>query len=74
MLGSGPVGRSHVRGMLFPSGQLLESREPEVEDADPAIGAKHRIVRLEVAMDDAARVGDCQRAASLTEHTDDLSP
>ncbi len=48
--------------------------EAEVEDADAAVVADHRVARLEVAVDEAGGVRGGQAAAGLDEHGDDVEP
>jgi hypothetical protein len=46
--------------------------QPEVEDADPPVGAEDRVVGLEVAMDEPGAVGGGQTVGGLAIVADEL--
>ena len=61
-----------VRG---PPGLLVQhARQTEVHHADPAILADEDVVRLEVAMGDAGRMGRLEAATGRDEPAEDLAP
>ena len=48
--------------------------QAEVEHAEAPVGADHRVVGLEVAVDEASRVGGLEPGSGLAEHRQDLPP
>ena len=57
--------RRGVRGGFF--FQAPVARQAPIEDDDLAEGAEHDVLRLEIAMDDAARVRERDRLADALE-------
>jgi hypothetical protein len=55
-----------------PARGRLGAGEAEVEDADAAVVADHDVGGLEVAVDQAGRVGGGEALAGLAEHGEDL--
>ncbi len=70
--------RRHRRGRCGHLARRLDlvgaAREAEVRDLDAAVVADQHVVRLEVAVDDADRVGRDQSAPGGDEHRDDAAP
>ena len=59
--------------MRAPCPLIEHAREPPVEHVDLAEVAEHDVRRLEIAMDDAARVGELDREADVDEPREDLA-
>lgn len=62
------------RARLDGLGQVAAACETEVDDAHAAVPAEDRVVRLEVAVDEARFVGRREAAADLAPAGEDLAP